>query len=96
MKKRINSLALLLIMAVLSISCKKNETAPSDPYRISTDSIKTTVDSVNAATDTMSNTGTTGTTGATGESSTGSGADGTTQKGNTSVKTDSTATAPKR
>jgi len=90
-----SKLAFLVIIAGLSFSCKKNDTAPVDGYP--NDTTQTTVDSVNTSIDTTSaNSGTNGTTGATGEGSTGSGAAGTTQEGNTSVRTDSTTTAPKQ
>jgi len=89
--------ALLIIVAGLAFSCKKNDNAPADNYTGEGDSTETTIDSVDTSIDTTTtNTGTNGTTGATGEGSTGSGAAGTTQKGNNSVRTDSTANAPKQ
>lgn len=89
-----SKLALLVIVAGLAFSCKKNETVPADTYPTDVDTTEATIDSVDTSSDT---TGTNGTTGATGEGSTGSGAAGTTQKGNTTVRTDSTSTTtPKR
>lgn len=89
-------LALLVLVAGLAFSCKKNEPAPADTYNA--DTTQTAVDSVNTSIDTTSaNSSANGTTGATGEGSTGSGAAGTTQKGNTSVKIDTTKnTNPKQ
>jgi hypothetical protein len=89
--------ALLVIMAGLAFSCKKNETAPADNYGNNTDSTETTIDSLDTSIDTTTtNTGTNGTTGATGAGSTGSGAAGTTQKGNTSLNDSATTTTPNR
>ncbi|KQB42712.1 hypothetical protein [Flavobacterium aquidurense] len=87
-------MAALVLFVGLAFSCKKNETAPADNYTNESDSTQTTVDSISPNSDTTNlNTSTTGTTGATGEGSTGSGSAGTLQKGNTSVRTDSTSTA---
>jgi len=50
MKTLIKSkLVLLVILTVLSFSCKKNETVPADTY---TDSTETTIDSVTTPIDT--------------------------------------------
>jgi len=87
--------ALLILIAGLAFSCKKNETVPADNYTNEADTTQATVDTINSKSDTTK-VNSAGTTGATGEGSTGSGSDGTTQKGNTSVRTDSTATTPKR
>lgn len=86
---------LLMIIAVVAFSCKKNETAPPDHYN-NADSARTRVDSVNTSIDTTTSNSRRGTTGATGEGSTGSGTAGTTQKGTTSIKADSTRIVPKR
>ncbi|TPG33908.1 hypothetical protein [Flavobacterium pectinovorum] len=82
-------IVLAIVVAGLALSCKKNETAPTD-YNKSADSTTTQIDTVGPNSDTTSVGA--GTTGATGEGSTGSGSAGTTQKGNTTVKTDSTST----
>jgi hypothetical protein len=92
-----SKLALLVLLAGLAFSCKKNETTTTDGYTNDVDTTQTTVDSVNTTVDsTTVNSGTNGTTGATGEGSTGSGAAGTTQKGNTNLKDSATTTTPKR
>lgn len=83
-------IALIIFLASLTFSCKKNETAPADNYDNKADSTETTIDSVGPNSDTTSVGN--GTTGATGEGSTGSGSAGTTQKGNTNLKADSTGT----
>lgn len=89
--------ALLVIVAGLAFSCKKNETAPADNYGNITDSTETTIDSVDTSIDTTTtNTGTNGTAGATVAGSTGSGAAGTTQKGNTSLNDSARTVTPKR
>lgn len=90
MKKLHIKISLLVVLAGLAFSCKKNETAPADNYDNKTDSTETTIDSVGPNSDTTSVGN--GTTGATGEGSTGSGSAGTTQKGNTNLKADSTST----
>jgi hypothetical protein len=74
--------ALVIMLAGLAFSCKKNETAPADNYNNDVDTTETTIDSVGTTTDT-----TTTTTG------TGTGTTGTTGGGS---NTDSTATAPKQ
>jgi hypothetical protein len=74
--------ALVIMLAGLAFSCKKNETAPADSYNNDVDTTETTIDSVGTTTDT-----TTTTTG------TGTGTTGTTGGGS---NTDSTATAPKQ
>ena len=77
-------------MALLTtfLSCKRNEKVAEDNYSNPKDSTEASVDTVGPDSD-STNTGTNGTTGAVGESSTGSGSDGTTQKGNSNVRTDS-------
>jgi hypothetical protein len=91
-----SKLALLVIVAGLAFSCKKNDTVPADGMN-DVDTTQTTVDSVNTTVDTTTtNSGTNGTTGATGDGSTGSGAAGTTQKGNTNLNDSTTTTTPKQ
>lgn len=82
--------ALVAILLIVASSCKKNEPLKQDSYTTGSDSTETTIDSVGPS-DTTNVSGA-GTTGATGEGSTGSGSAGTVQKGNTTVKTDSTST----
>ncbi|KUJ59900.1 hypothetical protein AR687_20665 [Flavobacteriaceae bacterium CRH] len=87
MKKLFKTTMLILLITTV-FSCKKNENA--DNKSSSADSTETTVDSVGPYSDSTNVSGA-GTTGATGDGSTGSGSAGTVQKGNTSVRTDSTA-----
>ena len=89
-----SKLAFLFVLIGLTFSCKKNDTVPADNYDSEIDSTEMAVDTIGPNVDTTDvNTGTTGTTGATGESATGSGSAGTTQKGNPSVREDSTSSA---
>jgi hypothetical protein len=82
---------LLTLVLITTLSCKKNDPASKDTYVTGGDSTETTIDTVGPNSDTATVSGA-GTTGATGEGSTGSGSAGTVQKGNASVKTDSTST----
>ncbi len=83
-------MALLILLAGLAFSCKKNENVPAENYDNKADTSAAAVDTIGAPGDTI-NSSRNGTTGATGEGSTGSGAEGTNQKGNTSIRTDSTS-----
>lgn len=91
MKTLRTKMALLILLASMAFSCKKNENVPAENYDNKADTAAAAVDTIGAS-DTI-NSSRNGTTGATGEGSTGSGAEGTTQKGNTSVRTDSTSSA---
>lgn len=84
--------AILIVLFSTVISCKKNEPTTDESYNGSVDSTSTTVDTVGPGSDSTAVNGA-GTTGATGEGSTGSGSEGTQQKGNTTVRTDSTASS---
>lgn len=85
-------LALLIVLFGLTVSCKKNETAPADNYGNEIDSTEMTLDTVGPNSDTTNVTNP-GTTGATGEGSTGSGTAGSVQKGSAAEKPDSTQTS---
>jgi len=81
-------------MTAFTFSCKKNgsdsefrEGNQVDSMDLSTDTVGPAIDS--SATLNSDQNGQNGTTGATGESSTGSGTEGSTQKGNQNIKTDS-------
>jgi len=91
--KRLSYLKIAVVFfAGLAFACKKNQTAPADNFDNEIDTTETMLDTVSPVTDTSDiNTSTTGTTGATGKSSTGSGSAGTTEKGNSNVRTDSTS-----
>ena len=64
-----SKIALVIMVAGLALSCKKNETAPADDYTNDVDTTETTIDSVSTTTDSTATTTGTGTTGTTGESS---------------------------
>lgn len=87
------AIAILILIAGLTFSCKNNEKVPAENYDNKVDS-SAVIDTVGKDLDTI-NSSNDGTTGATGEGSTGSGAEGTNQKGNATVKTDSTSKSTK-
>jgi len=88
-----SKIVLFLLFGGLLFSCKKAD--GSNTGDSANDTITTeTIDTVSSVSDsTTVNSATNGTTGATGEGSTGSGSAGTTQKGNSSLNTDSTGAA---
>ena len=92
MKIILKTTAMLLLVTVFTVSCKKSTDANSE-YDAARDTTDMSADTIRPADSSAvldsSQNGKTGTTGATGEGSTGSGTDGSTQKGNPNVRTDS-------
>lgn len=93
MKTTLKNICIMLMAGGLLISCKNKDNSNMDNKAV-TDSTDMSVDTIDPAIDSSATlnsgkNGKNGTTVATGESSTGSGTDGSTQKGNQNIKTDS-------